>query len=37
MKVLLAASEWATFFKTGGLGDVIEALPKLIKIFPETK
>ena len=31
MKVLMASSECAPFFKTGGLGDVIEALPKALK------
>jgi starch synthase len=31
MKLLMASSECAPFFKTGGFGDVIEALPKALK------
>lgn len=31
MKVLMVSSKCAPFFKTGGLGDVIEALPKALK------
>ena len=31
MKVLIAASEAHPFIKTGGLGDVIGALPKYLK------
>ena len=31
MKVLFASTECAPFFKTGGLGDVAEALPKQLK------
>ena len=30
MKLLFAGSECAPFFKTGGLGDVMGALPKTI-------
>ena len=31
MKLLMASSECALFFKTGDFGNVIEALPKALK------
>ena len=37
MKIAIVASEAAPFMKTGGLGDVIEALPKALSDIPKTE
>ncbi|MBP5289592.1 MAG: glycogen synthase [Clostridia bacterium] len=37
MKIVFAASEAAPFIKTGGLGDVAQALPLALSRFPHTE
>ncbi len=37
MKIVFAASEAAPFIKTGGLGDVAQALPLALSRFPDTE
>ena len=36
MKILFAASECVPFVKTGGLADVVGALPKEIRNMPKS-
>ena len=36
MKIAIAASEAAPFSKTGGLGDVMQALPEALNILPAS-
>lgn len=37
MKIAMVASEASPFIKTGGLGDVMEALPLALAQIPKTK
>ena len=37
MKIAMAASEAAPFLKTGGLGDVMEALPQALTQIPKNE
>ena len=37
MKIAMAASEAAPFLKTGGLGDVMEALPQALAQIPKNE